>query len=543
MTVLLPDEDSGVVDLERLPSDRRTLPAILERQARILGDRPFLAVGETRRSFSAMRDAVARRAGAFAAAGVGFGDRVAIMSENRLEMIDAWFACAWLGAILVPVNTATRGPQLQHVLVDSDPVVLALEPGFLKHLDMLDSLPSELRRIWLLDPSEVDQWRGVRVEAFPEPADPVAAHVVGPGDTVAILYTSGTTGPSKGVMCPHAQFYWWARSTAAMLDGIRPEDVLYTCLPLFHTNALNACMQGLVHGARFEVGPRFSASRFWDRVTDAEATVTYLLGAMISILSKTAEVPAEKQHRLRIALAPATPADLYAVFQDRFGLVLRDGFGMTETNAVIGARDGKQPAGTMGYVMPGYEARVVDEYDEEVPDGTPGELVMRAREPYAFATGYWRMPEKTVESWRNLWFHSGDRVVREPDGALRFLDRMKDAIRRRGENISAWEVEQVLQSHPDVAAAAAIPVPSELAEDEVMVVVVPREGAVLDYEKLIRHCEPRLAYFAVPRFIEISSELPLTPSGKIQKFILRERGVTETTWDREAAGIVLSRGG
>jgi crotonobetaine/carnitine-CoA ligase len=342
-------------------------------------------------------------------------------------------------------------------------------------------------------------------------------------------------------MCPQAQFYWWAISTAALLDGMTEEDVLYTCLPLFHSNALGACVQALVHGAHLVVGPRFSASQFWDRVVAAEATVTYLLGAMMAILAKTQPVSAETRHRLRVILAPATPAHLHDVFRARFGVVLRDGFGMTETNAVIGARDGVQPPGTMGYVMPGYEAKIVDENDDEVPDGTAGELVMRADEPYAFATGYWRMPDKTVESWRNLWFHSGDRAVREPDGCFRFLDRMKDAIRRRGENISAWEVEQVLDSHPDIASSAAIPVPSELGEDEVMAVIVPRVGATVVFEDVIRFCEPRLAYFAIPRFLEIVAELPLTPNGKVQKYVLREKGVTADTWDRDAAGVVIHR--
>ena len=300
----------------RLDASERTLPALLERQAAALRDRPFLTVGETRRSFVEMRDAVAGLAGALAAAGIGPGDRVAIMAENRLEVLDAWFACAWLGAILVPVNTATKGPQLQHVLSNSEPRAIALEPEFLAHLDVLDEAPAGLERVWVLDPADRDDWRGVPIEPFPVPGAPVPAHPVGPGDTVAILYTSGTTGPSKGVMCPQAQFYWWALSTAALLDGIAADDVLYTYLPLFHTNALNACMQALVHGARFVVGPRFSASRFWDRIVEADATVTYLLGAMVSILAKTPESPAEQQHRLRVALAPATPADLHELFRD-----------------------------------------------------------------------------------------------------------------------------------------------------------------------------------------------------------------------------------
>jgi carnitine-CoA ligase len=525
-----------------VPAPERTLPSLLERQAGALGDRHYIRIGETSRTFAEMRTAVACRAGSFAAAGVERGDRVAFMAENRVELIDAWFAAAWLGATLVPLNTATRGPQLEHVLTNSEPRVLAIEPGLVQHLDVVDSAPAGLERIWVLDDGEqAATWRGVPIEPYPGPGDSVSPGPVGPGDTVAILYTSGTTGPSKGVMCPQAQFYWWALSTVAMLGGVGEDDVLYTCLPLFHTNALNTCMQALIHGSGLVVGPRFSASQFWTRLIEADATVTYVLGAMVSILAKRAPSAEDRAHRLRVALAPATQAELHDVFRERFGVILCDGFGMTETNAVIGARDGRQRPGTMGYVMPGYQAKIVDELDEEVPDGTPGELVLRADEPYAFATGYWRMPEKTVEAWRNLWFHSGDRAVRESDGAFRFLDRMKDSIRRRGENISAWEVEQVLISHPDVAAAAVVPVPSELGEDEVMAFVVLRAGGSAGPEELTGHCEPRLAYFAVPRYLEFLDELPLTENGKVRKFVLRERGVTDAAWDREAAGYVLRR--
>jgi crotonobetaine/carnitine-CoA ligase len=527
--------------MDPLPAHERTLPAMLERQARAHGAKPFLRVGERRRSFAEMRDAVARVAGGFAAAGVQAGDRVARMSENRIEVIDSWFACAWLGAILVPFNTATRGPQLQHVLTDSDPRVFVLEERFLEHLDVLDEMPRSLERLWVLDREAGGAYHGFPVESFPAPGVALDAAGVQPGDTVAILYTSGTTGPSKGVMCPQAQFYWWAHGTAAMLGGLTEDDVLYTCLPLFHTNALNACIQALGHGAEFVVGQRFSASRFWDRVHEADATVTYLLGAMVSILANTAEVPAEKLHRVRVALAPATPTELHELFLERFGVLLRDGFGMTETNAVIGARDGLQRPGWMGRAMPGYQVKVVDENDEETPDGTPGELVMRADEAFAFATGYWRLPEQTVASWRNLWFHTGDRAVRDVDGSFRFLDRMKDAIRRRGENISAWEVEQVLQSHAAVAAAAVIPVPSPLGEDDVMAVVVLRAGSSIDPLELMEHCQPRLAYFAIPRYLDIVDELPLTENGKVRKFVLRERGVTETTWDRDGSGYVVRR--
>jgi crotonobetaine/carnitine-CoA ligase len=527
--------------MSALPARQRTLPALLELQAEQHGDRPFLTVGETRRTFAEQREAIARLAGGLAAAGIGSGDRVAVLSENRLEVLDTWFACGWLGAIHVPINPAARGPQLEHMLTLVGPRTLACEPALFERLDALERLPGSLERIWALDPTDADAVRGIPVEPLPAPGEPRAPEPVGPGDTASILFTSGTTGPSKGVVCPHAQFYWWGPSTAAMLGGIEADDVLYTCLPLYHTYALNTCIQALVHGARYTLGPRFSVSQFWSRLVEAEATITYLMGAMVPLLLDAPPVPAEREHRVRVALAPGTPAGLPERFLERFGVALRDGFGMTETNAVIGAGDGRQPPGTMGYPLPGYEVRVVDELDEEVPDGTPGELVLRAREPFAFATGYWRMPEQTVAAWRNLWFHTGDRVVREPDGALRFVDRVKDSIRRRGENISAWEVEQVLQSFPAVASAAAVPVPSGLGDDEVLAVVVPRAGMTIDPEQLIRHCETRLAYFAVPRYVDVVNELPMTPSGKIKRYELRERGLTPTTWDREAAGVVVRR--
>jgi crotonobetaine/carnitine-CoA ligase len=317
--------------------------------------------------------------------------------------------------------------------------------------------------------------------------------------------------------------------------AVEEGDVLYTCLPLFHTNALTTFVQALVSGGTFVLGPRFSASRFWTAVRDTGADVTYLLGAMVSILMRCEPDVADRDHRVRVALAPATPPWLFDRFRERFGVQLVEGYGSTETNCTIApARPEDARGGYMGPVRPGFAASVVDEEDQPVPDGTAGELVLRHEEPYAFATGYYRMADQTVEAWRNLWFHTGDRVVREPDGWYRFIDRSKDAIRRRGENISSWEVEQVLVEHGAVQSAAAFPVPSELGEDEVMAAIVLEVGASLSPEELIEHCQPRLAYFAIPRYIEFVTELPLTENGKVRKHVLRERGVTASTWDRDA---------
>jgi crotonobetaine/carnitine-CoA ligase len=215
---------------------------------------------------------------------------------------------------------------------------------------------------------------------------------------------------------------------------------------------------------------------------------------------------------------------------------LLEGYGSTETNFAIATAPDSPRGGVMGWLRPGFQARVADEDDAELPPGEAGELLLRADEPHAFASGYFNMPDKTVEAWRDLWFHTGDRVVREADGAFRFVDRIKDAIRRRGENISSFEVEQVLLSHPSVAACAVYPVRSELAEDEVMAALVARAGSRIDPDELMRFCESRLPYFAVPRYLDLLDDLPRTENGKVQKFKLRERGVTSITWDRRPNG-------
>ncbi|HEX5388453.1 MAG TPA: ATP-dependent acyl-CoA ligase [Burkholderiaceae bacterium] len=522
--------------------ERRTVPELLRRQAQRHGDRPLFVAGEVRWSFAQALDQAQAYGAVLQRAGLRTGDRVALLCSNRAEFMQVLLGCAWIGAVAVPINTASRGAQLRHILTNSGARLLVTEADGLQVVQALDQQeggPLPLETIWVLDQAIGTDPRCQPYPSTPgtERADPAP---VRPGDTLAILYTSGTTGLSKGVCCPHAQFFWWGAHTATLL-GLVEGDVLLTTLPLFHTNAMNAFFQALMRGATLVVEKRFSASAFWASLVRHQATVTYVLGAMVPILLSKDATPDDKAHRVRIALAPGVPPQFHADFTARFGLALLDGYGSTETNFVIGADISEQRPGTMGKVRPGFDARVVDDDDNEVPAGTPGELVLRASEPYAFATGYFGMPEKTVEAWRNLWFHTGDRVVRDADGYFTFMDRLKDAIRRRGENISSYEVEQVLLSHPAVEVAAVFPVKSEMAEDEVMTTIVLREGATLGEVELMQFCEPRLSYFAVPRYVEFLPQLPATENGKIQKFKLRERGVTPQTWDREAAGYQLKR--
>ncbi|MGO4390100.1 ATP-dependent acyl-CoA ligase [Variovorax sp. M-6] len=523
-------------EVRALPAALRTLPAMLQRQSALFARRPLLRVAGRAWSHADAAAAAATRAAALAQSGVARGDRVALMCGNRIEFLEAFLGAGWLGAVAVPVNTASMGPQIEYFLANSEAKLLVIEADWLERLQTADLGRTALREIWVI--GEVHAaWQppaGIRLVPYPLGGEAIAPADVRPGDPLAILYTSGTTGPAKGVICPHAQYFWWGVNSAEVL-GVGADDVLCTTLPLFHINALNTFAQAALTGAEVVFESRFSASGFWPSMRACGATVVYLLGAMVPILLAQPEGPGERAHRVRTGLGPGVPAAAGQAFLARTGVRLLEGYGSTETNFAIATAPDSPRGGVMGWLRPGFQARVADEDDAELPPGEAGELLLRADEPYAFASGYFNMPQKTVEAWRNLWFHTGDRVLRDADGAFRFVDRIKDAIRRRGENISSFEVEQVLLSHPCVAACAVYPVHSELAEDEVMAALVARAGSRIDPDELMRFCEARLPYFAVPRYVDLLDDLPRTENGKVQKYKLRERGVSAATWDRGPA--------
>jgi carnitine-CoA ligase len=515
----------------RFPAAARTLPTMLQHQARRYADQALFVAGDVSWSYREALHVAACFAGTLAAAGIRPGDRVALMCGNRAEFMEAFLGCAWLGAVAVPINVAARGPQLEHFLRNSGARLLMIEAELLEALAVVDVGRLALERIWLIDDAATATFDRLPTTSVPPRAGPVSPGAADPAQILAILYTSGTTGPSKGVCCPHAQYFWWGLNGVRNLE-IREGDVLATTLPLFHTNALGTFHQALLSGSTLVAEPRFSASRFWQRLLERRATLTYVLGAMVPILLAREPCREEQDHTVRSALAPGVPANLHAAFEQRSGIKLIDGYGSTETNFVVGSTAAGRRPGSMGTVRHGFEARVLGDDGGEAPPDQAGELVVRSDEKLAFATGYFGMPAETAEAFRNGWFHTGDRVVRDGDGYYRFVDRMKDAIRRRGENISSFEVEQVLLSHADVANAAAFPVPSELAEDEVMAAIVRRPGSALTEAALCEFCRPRLASFALPRFVEFVDALPTTASGKVQKYRLRDRGVTANTWDR-----------
>ncbi len=503
-------------ELGRLSPADYTIPKLLALQAERNRDRPLLLGTGRSLTYKGVWQSACMWAGRLRQAGVARGDRVAIMSAHRAEAIEVLLGCAHLGATAVMVNNVLRGAQLHHVVETSQPKLLITE---LESFGELSNIGLKAGVLVLGDPPEQD--------LAVEPA------AVQPGEPLVVIFSSGSTGMPKGVVCSHAQFFWWGVNTGWNL-GVSSDDLLYTALPLHHTNAISTFMQALVFGSTCEIGPRFSSSRMWQRLADSGATVTYLLGAMVAMLLSQPLSDTDRSHRVRAALAPATPSSLHTAFEQRFGVELLEAYGSTETNHVLGAKLGKQRLGSMGRVLPGFEARAADSQDQTVPDGRPGQLLLRNQEPYSFFNGYLGMSDRTVEVCSNLWYHTGDTVVRDRDGFFRFLDRDVDVIRRRGENISSLEVEAAILSHPAVAAAAAYGVPSELAEDEVMATVVLRDGMTFDPDSLIVHCLSRLPRHAVPRYIALADRLPLTDNGKVQKRELRALGITELTWDGEA---------
>ena len=525
--------------------DSQTLHQVLARRVASRGEAPWIVGDERSWSYRDIDSMSNRIANGLGGMGIARGDTVLVMLPDCVGFIAAWCGLAKLGAVQVPVNTHLRGNVLLHVLSDSRARtvivhaqfldrIAAVTPGSVESLIVLGEMPDEWpEALAHLESSPF----GALLDApdTPVPDGPAAT------DLVAVLYTSGTTGPSKGVMISHIQAYEYARSVVELLE-LAPDDVYYAPLPLFHIAgqwgvAYAACLVG----ARAVLARPFSAGAYWADMRRYRATATFLLGAMASFLFQQPEADDDADNPLERALVVPLLPEIEA-FKRRFGCLVSTTWGATEFNVPTRSTFDLASHRTCGRVAGDrYEVRIVDELDREVPPGVPGEAVVRPREPWLTMIGYWGRPDWTVAAWRNLWLHTGDMLMRDEEGNFYFIDRTRDAIRRRGENISSMEVEQEIVAHPDVVECAVIPVASKHTEQEVMAVVAPRPGATLDPVDLIEFLAPRMAYFMVPRYVEVVSALPKTQTGKVRKYALRERGLTSGTWDREAAGIRLRR--
>ncbi|MBX3276958.1 MAG: AMP-binding protein [Acidobacteria bacterium] len=533
------------------PVAERLLGRLLAARAARYGDRRFLSFrGDQEISYRDLDLSANRFANGLRALGLNHGGKLAVMLPNCPEYLSLLFGAARLGAVTVPINTAYKGDLLAHIINNSDAEMLALDVQYLESLNNIADRLNNLRTIILYSAAEdaisepgllKDRYKFYHIGSLGAALADEPEADVRHTDPVMILYTGGTTGPSKGVVMTHHFYYFYARLVAQSI-GYRESDVSYTCMPLFHINAqIGSIVSALYAGAQAALYERFSAGSFWDEICASGATVFLGMGAVGNILMKNAPSPADADNKVRLAVIVPPPGDLEG-FEKRFGLrVIYETFGMTEGLIIPPKLVEPRRPGCCGKPVPDYEVQIVDDDDSALPAREVGEIVMRPRAPYTMMSGYYKMPEATLEAFRNLWFHTGDHGYFDEEGYLYYVGRKKDAIRRRGENISAFEIESAVNQHPAVLESAAIAAPSELGEDEVKIAVVLKPGMQVGHEELIRFCEARMAYFMVPRFVEFKDALPKNPSQRIEKYKLRAEGVNAATWDREKAGVKLKR--
>ncbi len=520
---------------------------LVQRKARSQKDRVFLFFKDETVTYRQLDERSDRFANGFKELGIQKDDKVAIMMKNHPDFLYTWFGAVKLGAVEVPINTAYKGDLLKHIINNSDSKIIVIDEDMLDRLLLIKDDLSKVDQILCHGAINQDVTKSLPIpvssleEFFECPSVPVEVDIK-PKDPAGFIYTSGTTGPSKGAVCPHNYFLHMSNLVAQLRD-LNSKDILYTFLPLFHINA--QCMTvlcSLLYDAQIVIADRFSASTFWDEILRYGATQFNYLGAVMTILGKQEPRENEQDYPVRIAFGAACPPDVMQDLEKRFGFVCLEGFGMTETGIVVHDDINARRTGSCGRVLDKYyEVRLVDDDDNEVGVGEIGEIVVRTKQPFIMMTEYYKMPDKTLEAYQNLWFHTGDFARKDADGYYYFVDRKKDAMRRRGENISSFEVEKVINTHPSILESAVFAVPSELGEDEVKANIVFKPGESLPPEDLIRFCNDRMAYFAVPRYLEFVDELPKTPTNRIEKYRLRQLGVTEKTWDREKAGVKIKR--
>lgn len=528
-----------------------TLPHVLEHQAEWRPDNEFLCWQHNgpQWTFAEINIQTNRLAHGLRARGIGKGDYVALFLPNCPEFVLAWFALAKIGAVELALSDAYKAEFLLHGLRLSGAKWMITDTKLSERVAECAASLEQLEHVVLIGVDAIPAAVKERMPSFSLHAfntlaadnEDNPAVDVRPEDPAAVLMTSGTTGPSKGVVMRHSQLYFFAEEDV-QLTGLNADDTYMTGFPLFHGNAQFLTVYPcLIAGARCVLYPRFSASQWSERAHRSGATVTNLLGATMSFILDTPPTPYDTDHSVRCIYAAPLAPDLGARFTARFGVSdYVDGFGQTEISNVFMTppKTARPPGASGALVNQWFEIRLVDpDTGEDVVEGQAGELWVRPKAPGIIAHEYLGMPEQTVEAWRDLWFHTGDAMKRDAEGWYYFVDRIKDSLRRRGENISSFEVERAVLTYPRVAQCAVVGVRADedAGEDEVLACVVLDGDEELDFRALIVHCEEQLPHFMVPRYIEVMSALPLTATEKVRKKVLRSRGITDGAWDRNNA--------
>lgn len=512
-------------------------PRLLRDRAGEAPDRPFLRdVGATARTLGESALAAQRWSGLLRGLGTESGDYVASMLPTSVTAIEAFFGINGLGAVEVPIHTEYRGRFLSHVINLVGAKVIVIAERYAERLGEIAAEVPTLRTVVVV--REGGQLPTLPYEVFDadallESVDALApTEATRPRDICAVLFTSGTTGPSKGVLVSYMQFRASTQG-AWPLELLDSHDVNYAVVPGYHISGKVAVDSMLAVGGQVVVRERFKTDEFWSDVRTYDCTCTCMLGAMAGFLMAAPERDDDAENPLdKLLLLPLPP--YLDKFRERFGVRVHTIYNQTELSVPV-ASDGFTTGHytSCGRVREGYECRIVDADEYEVPVGEVGELVIRADEPWTMMGGYIGMPEKTVEAWRNQWLHTGDAFKMDAEGNYYFLDRFKDVIRRRGENISSVEVEQTVCGHPEVLECAAIPVASEWSEEDVKVVVVLKPDSQLGHGELVKYLSGQMPAFMVPRYVEFVTDLPKTPTLRVQKSELRAQPLTDATWDRE----------
>lgn len=525
--------------LAEVPFAQRTVSGVLERAARQRPGDVFFVHGDVEHSVAQVQRQVDLLAEGLRARGVGVGTRVGLLMTTSPEYLYGWFALAKLGAVEVPINTAYRGELLAHQLSGAAVSVVVADRGPL--LDAVEAVRADVPTL-----TEVLDFPGAYSELLERTSTadqaPALADRPVPSDAACVLYTSGTTGPSKGVLVSHHQQVAFGHFFAE-ITALGSDDVILNYSPFFHISGKFTTLGCLLTGARMILRSRLSIERFWEEARAYGITGFVAIGGVCHMLHGRTPRPDDADNPVRVVYAVPAPAEIYRDFESRFGLKLVEAYGSTETNLIVNSSLVESLPGACGRPNPAFDVQVVDEAGDPVPDGQAGEIVIGSNDPLLLSLGYDGLPEATTAAWRRGRFHTGDRATRDSSGALWFKDRMKDAIRRRGENISSYEVERLVNGHPAVAESAAVGAPSELGEEEVRVVVVLCDGATAHPEDLYRHYAQTMPYHMVPRFIDVFDELPRTPTDKVEKYRLRAAGITADTWDATAAGWRMTRDG
>ena len=524
------------------------LPDLIAKRAAETPDRPLLLFeDETWTCAEAARETWRAANGLQRHCGIEAGDYVSVWAPTSPDVLRAWFGTNAAGAVYAPLSLSARGRYLEHTMKIAESKVLIAHRGLVDRLAGLD-LPSLETVVLVGGDAEVElPWRTISLEELLDGASeerPVLSRPVEPWDDLSLIYTSGTTGPSKGVRAAHAAF--WNYAHCFITNFVDETDRYLQPLPMYYTAGTGITYSMLLAGGSVAYPGGFSTKTFWDDVRRYEATITIVIHGMVSVALDRPPSPDDLDNPLRtVYMGPLLRANEFA---ERFGVSLYTAYGMSEVPVPIVSGLNPQDERSCGRAADpvNYELRLVDEHDVPVPVGTPGELVARHALPWMINSGYKNMPEATAHAWRNGWFHTGDQFVQDETGNFFFLDRIKDVIRRRGENISSFEVEAEVLGHPLVKDAAAVAVqnPSvdeDVDDEEVKIVVVLEEGATLDPAELVEYLSKRMPRHWVPRFVEYAAELPRTDSHKLKKADLREAGITPETWDREQAGIVYKR--